>query len=154
MKTFLIATDGSPSAHEAVELGLELAAADSGRAVIVHVAPAVDVMPSAAFAFPAALPHELTYGDRASLDEAAALAAEKGVAHTEVLLTGDPADEIVAYADSIDADVIVVGSRGRGAVASTVLGSVSRSVLHEARRPVLVARRVPVRTPARLATGS
>jgi nucleotide-binding universal stress UspA family protein len=61
------------------------------------------------------------------------------------MLRGETADEIVAYADTIDADLIVVGSRGHGAIASALLGSVSRGVLHEARRPVLVVRgtRVP-----------
>jgi len=68
------------------------------------------------------------------------LAAEHGVQSTFKVLTGDPADEIVAYADTIDADLIVMGSRGRGAVTSALLGSVSHGVLHEARRPVLVAR--------------
>jgi nucleotide-binding universal stress UspA family protein len=56
------------------------------------------------------------------------------------VLCGDPVDEIVAYADTIDADVIVVGWRGHGALASALLGSVSRGVLHEAHRPVLVVR--------------
>jgi nucleotide-binding universal stress UspA family protein len=46
----------------------------------------------------------------------------------------------VAYADSIDADMIVVGSRGHGRLASALLGSVSRAILREARRPVLVIR--------------
>jgi nucleotide-binding universal stress UspA family protein len=56
------------------------------------------------------------------------------------VLAGDPADEIVAYADNHDVDLIVVGSRGRGTLASTLLGSVSHAVLQEARRPVLVVR--------------
>ena len=38
------------------------------------------------------------------------------------LLRGDPADEIVAYADTVDADLIVVGSRGHGAVTSVAAG--------------------------------
>jgi nucleotide-binding universal stress UspA family protein len=64
------------------------------------------------------------------------------------LLRGEAVDEIVAFADVIDADLIVVGSRGHGTVASAVLGSVSRGVLREARRPVLVARGIAARQPA------
>jgi nucleotide-binding universal stress UspA family protein len=139
MKRIVIATDGSPSAFEAVRFGLELAEEQGAEAVFVHAVPLFD--PSAdSIGFPAAVPHRIDAVDRAPAEEAAALAAERGVpARTEVL-AGNPVDEIVAYADSADADLIVVGSRGRGAVASALLGSVSRGVLHEARRPVLVVR--------------
>ena len=40
--------------------------------------------------------------------------------------------EIVAYADSIDANLIVVGSRDHRAIANALLGCVLRRVLHEA----------------------
>jgi nucleotide-binding universal stress UspA family protein len=46
---------------------------------------------------------------------------------------------LLAAADQEDAAAIVVGSRGRGAIASTVLGSVSAGLAHNAARPVLVA---------------
>ena len=68
------------------------------------------------------------------------LAAELGVRCEVAVVTGEPVDEIVAYANAIDADLIVVGSRGLGAVKSVLLGSVSTGVLHEAGRPVLVVR--------------
>ena len=141
MKKILIATDGSPSAREAVAFGLELAAEQSAEAIVVHVVHAVDILPTAAFGIPGALRHPLTADDRMPLEEASTLAAEEGVSARTELLTGNPVDEIVAYADSIDADLVVVGSRGHGAVASALLGSVSQGVLHEARRPVLVFRR-------------
>jgi len=141
MKKILIATDGSDSAHEALEFGLDLAAEQDAKAFIVHVAPAVDVMPYANFGYVApSVPHEFDEHDRECLQEAAELAAEKGVDVETGLLKGWPADEIVAFADTIDADLIVVGSRGHGAVASALIGSVSRGVLHESRRPVLVVR--------------
>jgi nucleotide-binding universal stress UspA family protein len=141
MKKILIAIDGSDSAHEALEFGLDLAAEQDARAFVVHVAPAVDVMPYANFGYVApSVPHEFDEHDRECLQEAAELAAEKGVDVETALLKGRPADEIVAFADTIDADLIVVGSRGHGAVASALIGSVSRAVLHESRRPVLVVR--------------
>jgi len=65
--------------------------------------------------------------------------------------SGDPVDEIVAYADSVDADVLVLGSRGHGAIASALLGSVSQGVLHETRRRVLVVRGAEARVDAPLA---
>jgi nucleotide-binding universal stress UspA family protein len=145
VKRILIATDGSPPAREALELGLELATEQSAEAVVVHVVPLLDVVPTTGFGTVGALPHTASASDRAPLDEASMLAAEQGIGVQTALLIGNPVDEIVAYADSIDADVIVVGSSGHGAVASTVLGSVSQGVLHEARRPVLVVRRARAR---------
>jgi nucleotide-binding universal stress UspA family protein len=140
MKKFLIATDGSPSAQEAVRFGLELAEEQAAYVVFAYVVQPLDVVPSPGFGWAASIPHEVTEEDWRSLKDAEALAEEKGVqARTEVL-QGDAVDEIVAYADSIEADLIVVGSRGHGAISSALLGSVSRGVLHEARRPVLVVR--------------
>ena len=47
-ETILIATDGSPSAAEAVDFGIELAADQHASATLVEVVPVVDVVPSAA----------------------------------------------------------------------------------------------------------
>jgi nucleotide-binding universal stress UspA family protein len=144
MKTILIATDGSPSSQEAVQFGLELAEEQGSELVFVHVAPAVDVLPAGGFGLTAAVSHELSEYDWSPLNDAAALTAEHGIEARTAMLRGDAVDEIVAYADTIDADLIVVGSRGHGAIASALLGSVSRGVLHEARRPVLVVRHTAV----------
>jgi nucleotide-binding universal stress UspA family protein len=142
MKKILIATDGSAPAQEAVEFGLELAAEHGAEATFVHVAPSLDVLPPPTLGFtpPGSVPHELSEHDRVPLLEAIGLADERGVEAKTELLAGDPVDEIVAYADTIEADLIVVGSRGHGAITSALLGSVSRGVLHETRRPVLVVR--------------
>ena len=55
-------------------------------------------------------------------------------------LSGSPAAMIQQYAKEVDADLIIVGSRGRGAIASLFLGSVSHGVVHGADRNVLIVR--------------
>jgi nucleotide-binding universal stress UspA family protein len=145
MKKILIATDGSDSGNEAVEFGLELADEQGAWAHVVHVTPTVDVMPYSNFGFIApALPHEFGERDYEPLRKAVELAEEKGMLIETKLLKGKTADEIVAYADSIDAGLIVVGSRGHSSFTSALIGSVSRGVLRESRRPVLIVRGAPV----------
>ena len=150
MKRILIATDGSAAAREAVELGLELAAEQEAAPTFVHVVPAVDVLPAAGFGMTTARLHDVGDDDRAPLEEAVEIADEHGIHARTRLLQGQPVDEIVAYADTIDADLIVIGSRGHGALLNALLGSVSRGVLQKARRPVLVVREA--RVPAEVAS--
>jgi nucleotide-binding universal stress UspA family protein len=140
MKRILIAVDGSSSSERAVELGLALARSQRGHVVIAHVAPAFDAMPLAGSAVTGVIDHRLSAADRKPLDDAAALADQVGVLARLELLQGDAAQEIVRLADRVDADLIVMGSRGRGAVAGMLLGSVSRAVLHGTRRSALIAR--------------
>lgn len=138
MTTIVIATDGSPEAREAVEYGLELAATEDAQAVLLQVMPPTDWTRLDRGATVRPLAEDLRLRDAPALTEAAELAAERGIAFTTAVVAGRPADEIVAYADSVGADLIVIGSRGRGAVAGALLGSVSRDVLHESRTPVVV----------------
>lgn len=143
MKKILIATDGSTSSAEAVDFGVELAAEHEAAVIFVHVAPALDVIPVTGYGMPIGMPHvphELDAHDRASLEEAEQTAAHKDVRASSTLLVGNAVDEIVAYADSQDVDLIVIGSRGHGALASALLGSVSRGVLSESKRPVAIIR--------------
>ncbi len=140
MKRILVATDGSVSSTEAVQFGVELAAENAAELIFVHVVPVLDVVPASGFGIGGAFPHEVSKVDRSLLDDAAAVATEHGVVSTTALVRGDTVEEILGYADTHDVDVIVVGSRGQGAVAATLLGSVSRAVLRQARRPVVVVR--------------
>jgi nucleotide-binding universal stress UspA family protein len=143
MKKILIATDGSPSSAEAVDFGVEFAADLDANVIFVHVAPALDAIPMTRFGMGGGtphIPHKLDAFDRAVLDDAEQIAARAGVEATSKLLAGDAVDEIVAYADLQGADLIVIGSRGHGTLASVLLGSVSRGVLSESRRPVAVIR--------------
>jgi nucleotide-binding universal stress UspA family protein len=137
MDKILIATDGSKSAAEAVAFGLDLAEKQGASVFVVHVAPELDWAPVLGPA-PVKVPHVSCDADRQPLQDAMDLAEQRGIDVQLKLLVGDSVDEIVAYADTIAADLIVIGSRCHGAIASALLGSVSHGILHEARRPVLV----------------
>ena len=69
------------------------------------------------------------------------LARAHGVTNCEAQApkVSGPVDEaIIAFADEIDAKVIVLGSRGRSSVGSALLGDVAHDVVQRARRAVLV----------------
>ncbi|MDI2030260.1 universal stress protein [Saccharopolyspora sp. TS4A08] len=60
------------------------------------------------------------------------------VAHHDVIPTEGPTDALLTAA--VDADLLVVGTRGRGVIRSALLGSVSHAVVHYAACPVAVVR--------------
>jgi nucleotide-binding universal stress UspA family protein len=141
MKRILVATDGSVSAADAIGFAVDFASARQAELTFVHVVPTVEFFATTGVDDThGAVPHRPTEHDHALLRDAASLAAEQGVTATTVLLGGSSAEEIVAHAEASDADLIVIGSRGHGPVASALLGSVALGVLHASKQPVLVVR--------------
>ena len=127
----LVAYDGSDSAKRA----LELAAQVFGPAGSIAIAHVVQPLGEPDFA---GSPEVEDPEQEELLAEARAAVARTGPPAVTLRRRGDPAAELIAAGAELDADLIVVGSRGRGAVASALLGSVSAALAGGAHSPVLV----------------
>jgi nucleotide-binding universal stress UspA family protein len=148
LRAVLIATDGSPAALDAVEVGVEVAAAEQAEVIFLFVVSPTD--PRLARLGPGALlgPMNLeVLGSDSPLQEAAAVARAHGVPYRLELWSGDVADQIAEATSRNHADLVVVGSQGKTGLVSVLVGSVSRSVVKKAACPVLIVR--GVRHPAR-----
>lgn len=77
---------------------------------------------------------------RQVLDEARGIAARHDREIDTEVLSGNPAREIVRYAEDNDIDHVVVGSHGRRGLARFLLGSVAERVVRRSPRPVTVMR--------------
>ncbi len=138
MNRLLIATDGSPAADAAVQAGVQLAAEQLAGVVFLHVTKEVDVI---APSFGPIIVNPVEQGnpeDDETLAAAAEVARTHGVPFELKLVAGFDHETILATADAIDAELIVLGSNRHGALGTAFLGSVSQEVLKRARRPVVV----------------
>lgn len=133
----LMGHDGSRDAETAFEDALDLAALAHARLTVVSVAsppePPTEVETQGAIE--AATSHYETL-----FTSLRRQAQERQVTLDTHILVGHPADQILKTAARHGADLIVVGHRGRSAIAEWVSGSTSRRVVSYARCPVLVVR--------------
>ena len=74
-------------------------------------------------------------------DQAEQIGSDGGKVAETHLRSGDPDKEILRTAESLGVGLIVVGSRGLGALSRALMGSVSDSVVKHAHCPVLVVRK-------------
>lgn len=126
----LVPLDGSKNAQKALAYAVALARKVNATISLIHVQES-----SGLSRFRPEMSKEI--GSRL-LDNAAAKIT--GVQVDRRLESGDPAKVIVETANGGDYDVIVIGSRGHGAIGRFLLGSVSDHVNHYANRSVLLVK--------------
>ncbi|MBS0334079.1 MAG: universal stress protein [Proteobacteria bacterium] len=135
----LIAVDDTPLAAHAAQVGAELARRLGAEAALVSV---VQPQPAGETVDPAVLTEELREDARARL---ATLCERlfKDRRPLQFVQEGPAGETIVRAARDWSADLIVIGSHGRGGLARAVMGSVAEAVMRHAPCPVLVVPRAP-----------
>lgn len=134
----LVAVDGSDGSKRAISLAREIATAKQARLTLLHVVEPPASFPLEAYGLTRAQVYETQLqGARALLE---AVASDLPMQVEQVIESGAPAETICAQAEERRADLVVLGSRGMGAVGRWLLGSVSDRVVHLSKKPVLVAR--------------
>lgn len=142
-KHILVPIDGSVTAHLAVEKAIGLAKAFGSRITAIFV---VDPYPFTGvgtdFAYgQAEYLNAATAEANAAIKDAKTAFEEAGVsAETSVVEAHAAWRGVVQAAESVQADLIVMGSHGRSGLEKLVLGSVTQAVLSHTRLPVLVVR--------------
>lgn len=133
----VVGVDESPFAPKVLERAIEVARWREAELHVVHVVhlPVIYVEMAVDMS-------EVAEAQRAATWEALepVLAAAGDIASERVDLDGYPPDRLVSYAAEVGADLIVVGTRGRGELAALVLGSTSHRVIHLAACDVLVVK--------------
>lgn len=142
--TTLLCTDGSELAEAALARGIDVIT-EPGRLVIATVVEPFDstLVVGTGMAGGVMSPAEAQrdHDERLARGQAHADAARSvvGSEAETVVLTGAPGPALCELAASLPADVIVIGTRGRGGLRRAVLGSVSDYVVRNAPCPVLTS---------------
>ncbi len=140
----LLATDGSKEARLAASTATDLAKSTGSELHVVHVGEIPLVYHPERHAYRAEYEeHEKEAQQLLEAEVARTKDAGATVAQSHLRLgraNVGAAEEIVELAQSIDAGLIVMGSRGQGRLRRALLGSVSESVVRHAHCPVTIVR--------------
>jgi len=137
-KNILVAVDGSEHGLKAARVAGSMARAlqaDLRVVVAYDPVPAYMGQPNLQEAITA----RLAYSDNILSSALAEIGQIPGVMKTEAL-EGPPAEAVLTVADTREVDLIIMGTRGLGRLASVVIGSQSQKVIAHAKCPVLLVR--------------
>ena len=137
IKKILVPLDGSSNSFRGLDAAIHMARECHATVTGLYVAGIVKPKPNDQID-----PLEKLLLDNAQkiMTKAKLKAAQKGILFYDRVTYGDEGKRIAEVADKNNFDLIVIGSRGRGAAKEVFLGSTSSYVLHKSKKPVLVVK--------------
>jgi nucleotide-binding universal stress UspA family protein len=138
---FLIPTDFSASAEQALDYAIRLARTLNARLTVLHV---LQPVPMAGAGMGIVLPEtylqEVKEAVQRDMEAALARVTAAGLTAERIVLSGVPFQEIIETAKARQVDLIVMGTHGRTGLMYVLLGSVAEQVIRLAPCSVLVVR--------------
>jgi nucleotide-binding universal stress UspA family protein len=135
IERLVVGIDGSDNARQAAQWAADLAAITDADVIAVHAVGLLDRLESGdpVPSYPHRQEIELAFKTSwcSPFDTA-------GVRYRAELRDGNPVVVLLTVADEVDADLLVVGSRGVGGFPQLLLGSISTQVAQHAHRPVVI----------------
>ena len=132
----LVALDGSKNSQRAIEMGIFLARQSQTKLVGIYV---ISNIPKKY--------HNLRYPEKPVLmaaenimESAKKLCAQNGILFEKKIDFGDPGTRIIKFAEYLNFDIIIIGTRGMSSIKEKFLGSVSNYVVHKSSVPVMIVK--------------
>src|SRR5579863_3433857 len=138
LRRFLVPTDFTETSERAIDWALDLAARLGASVTVMHSyeIPVLGFPDGALIASPE-IAARIAEAARNALDRTVEKYEGRGVPLDTMLRDGVAYEEINAVAESIHADLIVIGTHGRRGIARALLGSVAENVIRTATKPVV-----------------
>jgi len=136
IKKILVALDGSKNSYRGLDMGIYLARQFDTKLTGIYV---ISNIPKKYY--------DLNYPERPLLlaaedilETAKIRCARNGILFEKKIDFGDPGSKITTFANSLNFDMIIIGTRGMSDIKELFLGSVSNYVLHKSSIPVMIIR--------------
>ncbi len=140
-RQILIAIDGSETAKEAADFGVEMVGCSGAKVYVIYV---IETTPYRSVPLDQIWSNSVLEEYEKEGHEATSyvekIAKDAGMEVESRVLKGNPAEKIVTFAEDNNIDMIIMGSLGKGGYERLVMGSVSEKVMRHAKIPVLVVR--------------
>ena len=119
LEKILIATDGSKHSEKAATAGIDLAKLTNGKVTAIYV-------------------EDRDKKGIEATERIMDLANKAGIPFEAKIIEGNPANEILKFAEAAKMDIIVIGSIGVTGLKKFLIGSVAEKVVHNSKVPVMI----------------
>jgi nucleotide-binding universal stress UspA family protein len=129
-KTILVPTDGSKFAAKAEEIAISMSKKFDAKMVAIYIIDEKLLYPF----------DVLEEEGKSILKKVREKGEKESVDVDQVLIVGDPAHDMAKIVEKLSADIVVIGTHGKGGLEKLLLGSVAENTLKSVKVPVLLVK--------------